>query len=197
MPRCVPDDLVADSGMVERRLASGARQPGGKRWWRFVLKPRAGGGVVWCMSTQDAGTRAQVFSPLARAVFDRFSEAVVLFDPEGHVAYASRSGREILDRLTRDGVLDTKTLLPRLGRMGGRIERLAVGDLVLGHAVSLPVGRPSDTLADRERDMIVGTLHATGWKLTETARRLGISRTTLWRRLREWGVEAPDGNEGS
>jgi transcriptional regulator of acetoin/glycerol metabolism len=39
--------------------------------------------------------------------------------------------------------------------------------------------------------MIVGTLHATGWRLTETARRLGISRTTLWRRLREWGVEAP------
>lgn len=149
------------------------------------------------MSTQDAGTRAQIFSPLARALFDRFSEAVVLFDPDGHVTYANRSGREALDRLTRDGVLDTKTLLPRLGRMGGRVERLHVGDLVLGHAVYLPVTPPSDTLADRERDMIVGTLNATGWKLTETARRLGISRTTLWRRLREWGVEAPDGNDAS
>jgi PAS domain-containing protein len=143
------------------------------------------------MSTVDAGIRTQVFSPLARAVFDRFGEAVVLFDPEGHVTYANRSGRDVLDRLTRDGVLDTKTLLPRLGRMGGRIERLAAGEIVLGHAVYLAVPRDADTLAEREREMIVGTLHATGWRLTETARRLGISRTTLWRRLREWGVEAP------
>ena len=144
----------------------------------------------------EAGTRPQVFSPLARAVFDRFNEAVILFDPEGHLAYANHSGREILDRLLHDGVLDTKTLLPRLGRMGGRVERLAAGELVLGHAVYLAVGQPSDTLADREREMIVGTLNATGWRLTETARRLGISRTTLWRRLREWGVEAPNSDEG-
>jgi transcriptional regulator of acetoin/glycerol metabolism len=105
--------------------------------------------------------------------------------------YASRSGRAILDGLSAGGGLDTKTLLPRLGRMGGRVERLGSGELLLGHAVYLPTAKPSDTLADHERDMIVGTLHATGWRLTETARRLGISRTTLWRRLREWGVEAP------
>jgi len=159
------------------------------------LKPRCRDGVVWSMSTQDVSARPQVFSPLARAVFDRFTEAVVLFDPDGHVTYANRAGREILDRLVRDGILDTKTLLPRLGRMGGRVERLAAGDLVLGHAVYLAVGQPSDTLADREREMIVGTLNATGWRLTETARRLGISRTTLWRRLREWGVEAPSSDE--
>ena len=33
------------------------------------------------------------------------------------------------------------------------------------------------------------TLEATQGKLAETARRLGISRTTLWRRLREYGLK--------
>jgi AraC-like DNA-binding protein len=153
-------------------------------------------GVVCSMSTQDFGARSALFSPLARAVFDRFSEAVILFDPDGHVTYANRSGRDILESLASGSGLDTKTLLPRLGRMGGRVERIASGELVLGHAVYLPAARASDTLADHERDMIVGTLNATGWRLTETARRLGISRTTLWRRLREWGVEAPQSTEG-
>lgn len=135
----------------------------------------------------------QVFSPLARAVFDRFSEAVILFDPDGRLTYANRGGRELLHSLERNGSLDSRSLLPRLGRMGGRIERIEAGDMLLGHAVYVPVLGKTDSLADREREVIVGTLHSTGWRLTETARRLGISRTTLWRRLREWGVEAPDG----
>lgn len=143
------------------------------------------------MSGLDAAHRAPPFSPLARAVFDRFSEAVVLFDPDGRVMYANRAGQEILDGLAGSGTLDTRALLPRLGRMGGRVERLQAGDISLGHAVYVPVVRKPDSLADREREVIVGTLHSTGWRLTETARRLGISRTTLWRRLREWGVEAP------
>jgi transcriptional regulator of acetoin/glycerol metabolism len=143
------------------------------------------------MSSQPPGNRQQLFSPLARAVFDRFNEGVVLFDSDGRVTYANRGGRQLLDGMSKDGSLDTRTLLPRLGRMGGRVERLQAGDILLGHAVYLPVLRAADSLADREREVIVATLNSTGWRLTESARRLGISRTTLWRRLREWGVEAP------
>lgn len=141
--------------------------------------------------SQDAAGRPQLFSPLARAVFDRFGEAVILFDPDGRLVYANRGGRNVLDSITNNGQLDTRSLLPRLGRMGGRVERLSAGDLTLGHAVYVPGAPNAASLANRERDAIVGTLHATGWRLTETARRLGISRTTLWRRLREWGIEAP------
>ena len=36
-------------------------------------------------------------------------------------------------------------------------------------------------------------LDQTGWRLTETARRLGISRTTLWRRMRDWDLKPVNG----
>lgn len=157
----------------------------------FGLKPPPRQGVVSTMGVPDRAGRPQVFSPLARALLDRFSEAVILFDPEGRMMYTNRGGQDLLETITGGGALDTRTLLPRLGRMGGRIERLVVGDLTLGNAVFVPGARAAERLETREREAIVGTLHATGWRLTETARRLGISRTTLWRRLRDWGIEAP------
>lgn len=122
---------------------------------------------------------------------DHFAEAVVLFDPDGHFRFANDAGRRILTGLQQDGRLDSRTLLQKLGRLGGRIERLEAGTLVVGHAVYLAAdGEAGEqhTLADQERRAIVDTLNATGWRLTETARRLGISRTTLWRRLRDYGL---------
>lgn len=139
-----------------------------------------------------------VFSPLAKALMDHFGEAVVLFDPDGHFRFANAAGRRILSGLERDGRVDSRTLLQKLGRLGGRIERLEAGSLVVGHAVYLSADSGPDghhTLADQERRAIVETLNVTGWRLTETARRLGISRTTLWRRLREYGLSADDGQE--
>lgn len=147
------------------------------------------------MSESTAPRGVTVFSPLARAIMDRFHEGLVLFDTDGRVTYANQQARRLLDEMAGDNGLSTKSLLPRLGRRGGRIERLEAGEVLLGHAVFLPVSGP-DTLADRERRAIVETLHATGWKLTETARRLGISRTTLWRRLRDYGVQPQEAEAG-
>lgn len=147
------------------------------------------------MSVASSLAGPGLFSPLARSLLDRFAEAVVLFDPDGRLAYANAAGRKVLDSLSRGNGVDTASLLPRLGRLGGRVERIEAGSVVLGHAVYVPVHDGPDTLADQERRAIVETLNATGWKLTETARRLGISRTTLWRRLRAWGVEPPDSRE--
>ena len=44
-------------------------------------------------------------------------------------------------------------------------------------------------MAERERRAILQALDETRGRLAETARRLGISRTTLWRRLKAYGLE--------
>lgn len=133
--------------------------------------------------------RASVFSPLARAVLDSFSEGVVVFDPDGRVAYANVHARTILRVVGNGDGEDAESLMPKLARLGGRVAPLRVGSLAVGEAVFLPAEAGSRSLADRERQAIADTLDETGWRLAESARMLGISRTTLWRRLKAYGID--------
>src|SRR5690606_20355803 len=53
-----------------------------------------------------------------------------------------------------------------------------------------------DTLrATQEKRALLEALEASGWRKGVAAERLGISRSTLWRRLREFGLgrELPEG----
>ena len=45
-----------------------------------------------------------------------------------------------------------------------------------------------DTLRDRERAEILNAVAQCGGNMTETARRLGISRSTLYLKLEQYGV---------
>jgi transcriptional regulator of acetoin/glycerol metabolism len=104
------------------------------------------------------------------------------------VLYANSQARA---QLEGDVDLATETaddLQPRLAALGGRIRPLRVGTLELGEALFLPATEGPTTLAAREKDAIVASLDAHGWKLAETAKSLGISRTTLWRRLKAYGL---------
>jgi len=47
---------------------------------------------------------------------------------------------------------------------------------------------PLETL---ERNLIVKMLDANDWRINRTAQRLGISRVTLWRKMKEYGVQKP------
>ena len=127
-----------------------------------------------------------VFSPLAKALLDGFSEGVVVFDSEGRLLYANQPARMAMEGLD---LPDTATdLQPRLAAMGGRLRPLRVGGMELGEAMFIPGIEGPTTLAAREKEAIVKTLDAHNWKLAETARHLGISRTTLWRRLKAYGL---------
>jgi hypothetical protein len=131
-------------------------------------------------------------TPLTRAILDAVGDAAVVLDVDGGVAYANAGGRAVLDSVGVDGA-DRDTMLPMLSRLGSRVTPLWLGDDKVGEVVVVPTGAATDsgqsTLAEREREAIIHTLSETGGKLTESARRLGISRTTLWRRLRDYGID--------
>lgn len=109
-----------------------------------------------------------------------------MFDAQGRVMYANQQAREALKAL--DLSADARDLLPQLSALGGRLRPLRIGQLELGEAMFIPGVAGPATLAEREKEAIVKMLDANSWKLADTARHLGISRTTLWRRLKAYGL---------
>lgn len=55
--------------------------------------------------------------------------------------------------------------------------------------------READPLTALERRLLDEVLQRCGWRMQEAADRLGISRVTLWRKLKDHGIERP-GNGG-
>ena len=134
-------------------------------------------------------------APLGQAVLETFGEGVVVFDPYGRMLYANQRARRVIEGLGDGAAHRGDHLRERLMAFGGRARSLKQGSMELGEAVFLPEGDNGRTLAERERQAILDTLEVTHGKLAETARRLGISRTTLWRRLRAYGLR-PNGQAG-
>jgi transcriptional regulator with PAS, ATPase and Fis domain len=123
------------------------------------------------------------------------SEGIVVFDAYGRVVYTNQRARRMLDSIGDASSRRGDNLRERLVASGGRVRALKHGSTELGEVVFLPEADGNHTLAERERQAILDTLEATQGKLAETARRLGISRTTLWRRLRAYGLR-PNGRNG-
>lgn len=110
-----------------------------------------------------------------------------MFGPDGRLAFANEVARRTVNALGNGGA--SPELKRELVALGGRVAPLRMGAMVAAEAVFLPAAAGTRTLAERERQAILDTLQGTRGKLAETARRLGISRTTLWRRLRAYGIE--------
>ncbi len=132
-------------------------------------------------------------APLGQAVLDTCGEGIVVFDLYGRVLYANQRARRVIDGLGDGAAHRGDELRDRLMAFGGRARALKQGSMELGEVMFLPEGGSARTLAERERQAILDTLEVTHGKLAETARRLGISRTTLWRRLRAYGLR-PNGS---
>ena len=74
---------------------------------------------------------------------------------------------------------------------------LADDDIECGHLsfrTRVRHGMPPSTLPAVERSTIERILRETAWNKSKAARRLGISRTQLYGRLRRYGLEAPAGD---
>ena len=51
--------------------------------------------------------------------------------------------------------------------------------------------RLKSAMADPERKLIVESLEAHGWNRQQSARSLGINRTTLYKKMKRHGIVAP------
>lgn len=67
---------------------------------------------------------------------------------------------------------------------------LTVNDLPAGYR-QLPARRNLALLESTERDAIVAALQKTGWNKDEAAAELGISRATIYRKIKRFGVRTP------
>ena len=138
------------------------------------------------MTEESTSTTPSLFSPLAKSLLDGFAEGVLVFSGEGKVIYANDPAREALR--DADLSLESEDLQPRLAAMGGRLQPLRIGQMDLGEAMFIPGVSSPTTLAAREKDAILDSLETHNWRLADTAKYLGISRTTLWRRLKAYGL---------
>jgi DNA-binding NtrC family response regulator len=84
--------------------------------------------------------------------------------------------------LARGEALEPEDLPPHIASGAG-----------LGPTPALPA---QQNLAEIERTYIVQTLERHGWNHSRAAEALGIGRTTLWRKLKEYGLDRGDAKDG-
>lgn len=113
---------------------------------------------------------------------DAVSDAVVVYDPHGSVMLANRGARELFGAVPTSRADVTRHPLYAAAR-----EQQMSGAAV----VVIPRQRQVLSLAERERLAIEQALSESGWQLAVAARKLGISRTTLWRRLKQYRLNRP------
>jgi two-component system response regulator HydG len=116
--------------------------------------------------------------------------------------YADRLGRKV-SGFSRDAaeLLLRHTWPGNVRELEKAIERavvLATGDTIVAEDLPPAVaGKPeasaqrmtARSLAEFEKAHILAALHAHAWNQAHAAEELGISRSTLWRKLRDYGIE--------
>jgi transcriptional regulator of acetoin/glycerol metabolism len=114
---------------------------------------------------------------------DAVSDAVIVCDREGTVLYANRGAKELFG-----GSVATRADIMRHPLATAAREQQVAGAAVF----VVPRPRTPLTLAERERQDIEQALAESRWQLAIAARNLGISRTTLWRRLKQYRLSRPE-----
>ena len=74
------------------------------------------------------------------------------------------------------------------------VERVLAGAPTTAGAGGAPAlrGTLRETLHDVERELVLATVEAHGWRMTEAAAALGLERSHLYKKLRALGIERPD-----
>ena len=87
-----------------------------------------------------------------------------------------------------ENLIEHAAIRSRDGTIRGRDLPLPTGAPEAPQAQLFQIHSPLESL---ERDLILKMLEANDWKINKTAERLGISRVTLWRKMKEYGIQKP------
>jgi transcriptional regulator with PAS, ATPase and Fis domain len=146
---------------------------------------------------EDLLYRLQVFDILLPPLRDRLSDIPAL--AEQFLADGARTMQRRMPRLqgdARDALLahDWPGNVRELRNVLERAAILTDGDIECRH-LSLRTrpgtSAPQSDLTVVERGTIERIMNQTGWNKSKAARRLGLTRTQLYGRLRRYGLEAP------
>lgn len=91
-------------------------------------------------------------------------------------AVVMAEGNEITEKDLPEFVLQSRLLLPPSSN-------------IIREQQQLPPTPVLESLADVEREHIITILRTTNYNYTEASKRLGISRSTLWRKIKEYKIE--------
>lgn len=143
---------------------------------------QAEGFSVTAASGVDAAIGAVRARPPDLALVDLRLSAGSGLDVVRHLAEATPGCRTVL--LTGHGTIPAAVEAMRLGAVDFRTKPISSAELVEALRDAL-VPLPKDALERVERAHILGVLQACGGNVTEAARRLGLYRRTLQRKLQK------------
>lgn len=87
-----------------------------------------------------------------------------------------------------------KALIVAVASSDGRIEEEHVAADGYSSDLVEEFLQSDDPLSALESHLLTEVLHRSGWRMQEAADRLGVSRVTLWRKLKDHGIERPECN---
>jgi Bacterial regulatory protein, Fis family len=156
---------------------------------RYVARVSGTGrGAKTDSAARSAATRdraAERLPPMVRALLEAQDDGVVIFGTQGDVVYLNAAAEASRPPAVAP-FAESSRFRAELVARGGRVVPLRCDGKLLGEMIVVPRPRAT-TWAEQEREAIREALHETGGRRVAAARRLGISRTTLWRRLRTGG----------
>ena len=106
------------------------------------------------------------------------------------------AGRRLLERYDYPGnVRELENIIERAMILETGEEITPQSLLVEGSGAGEVPAEESLRMAEAERDHILRVLRSCGGRKLEAARRLGINKTTLWRKMKRYGLENGEGEE--
>jgi PAS domain S-box-containing protein len=186
VPVWPPGTMYAD-GDAAVSLLGGDDPPDG---WRIVIGVGPGG------LHDDSKLVAEVVElPAVEEIRDDLAFMVAAWaDSLASGTTVSPDALQRLGRLARGRGLERleQALVAAVAIANGRIEDEHVPTDGYGSHLVDELLQTEDPLAALEGRLLTEVLNRSGWRMQEAADRLGVSRVTLWRKLKDHGIERPE-----